>query len=414
MAAAHGGVERLGPLGVDEGHRPLHQPVRLDEGLVLVAEHVDEGVADAHHVEGRPSGWPGRRRSRGPRLQGRSVTASDRTTRAALERCVTWHGAADAPSSLAPWPTRIACRARSSRGGTPSRSPPTSRPRPSRARSTSTSTWPRPPARSCSTPSSSRSTRPGSSAAATVGHATVTLDDETERATLTLDDELPPGDAVVSLRFRGLLNDKLRGFYRSTFTDDARRRAGDRHHPVRGHRRPAGVPLLGRARPQGPVRHHARTSTRTSTRCRTPPSCPTSCVDGQRRVRFAETMTMSTYLVAFIVGPLEVTEPVDVAGTPAAAPLPARASSTSPPSGWRSPSSRCATSPTTSTSPTPATRWTSWPSPTSRSAPWRTSAASPSARRCSSPTPSTPRRASCRTSSTSSPTSSPTCGSATW
>ncbi|MEQ1787972.1 MAG: M1 family aminopeptidase, partial [Acidimicrobiales bacterium] len=39
-------------------------------------------------------------------------------------------------------------------------------------------------------------------------------------------------------------------------------------------------------------------------------------LDGQRRVRFAETMTMSTYLVAFIVGPLEVTEPVDVAGTP--------------------------------------------------------------------------------------------------
>jgi puromycin-sensitive aminopeptidase len=33
-------------------------------------------------------------------------------------------------------------------------------------------------------------------------------------------------------------------------------------------------------------------------------------------VQFAETMTMSTYLVAFIVGPLEVTEPVDVAGTP--------------------------------------------------------------------------------------------------
>mgnify|MGYP003537577199 CR=1 FL=1 len=38
-------------------------------------------------------------------------------------------------------------------------------------------------------------------------------------------------------------------------------------------------------------------------------------LDGRRRVRFAETMTMSTYLVAFIVGPLEVTEPVDVAGT---------------------------------------------------------------------------------------------------
>jgi puromycin-sensitive aminopeptidase len=38
--------------------------------------------------------------------------------------------------------------------------------------------------------------------------------------------------------------------------------------------------------------------------------------DGVRRVRFADTIKMSTYLVAFIVGPLEATDPVDVAGTP--------------------------------------------------------------------------------------------------
>ena len=37
-----------------------------------------------------------------------------------------------------------------------------------------------------------------------------------------------------------------------------RRRAGDRHHPVRGHRRPAGLPVLGRARLQGGLRRHPR------------------------------------------------------------------------------------------------------------------------------------------------------------
>ncbi len=37
---------------------------------------------------------------------------------------------------------------------------------------------------------------------------------------------------------------------------------------------------------------------------------------GRRRVRFAPTMVMSTYLVAFVVGPLEVTEPVSVGGVP--------------------------------------------------------------------------------------------------
>ncbi len=37
---------------------------------------------------------------------------------------------------------------------------------------------------------------------------------------------------------------------------------------------------------------------------------------GKVAVRFADTMPMSTYLVAFVVGPLEVTEPVDVDGMP--------------------------------------------------------------------------------------------------
>ena len=38
--------------------------------------------------------------------------------------------------------------------------------------------------------------------------------------------------------------------------------------------------------------------------------------DGRRQVHFAPTMVMSTYLVAFIVGPLEHTDPVDVGGVP--------------------------------------------------------------------------------------------------
>ncbi len=37
---------------------------------------------------------------------------------------------------------------------------------------------------------------------------------------------------------------------------------------------------------------------------------------GARRVVFADTMVMSTYLVAFVVGPLVATEPVDVDGIP--------------------------------------------------------------------------------------------------
>ncbi len=38
--------------------------------------------------------------------------------------------------------------------------------------------------------------------------------------------------------------------------------------------------------------------------------------EGRRRVRFHETMPMSTYLVAFVVGPFELTPPADVDGVP--------------------------------------------------------------------------------------------------
>ena len=126
---------------------------------------------------------------------------------------------------------------------------------------------------------------------------------------------LPPGDAVVSLRFRGLLNDKLRGFYRSTFTDDdgVERVIATTQFEATDARR--AFPCWDE--PDLKARFaitlvlddelHAVSNAAIAS---------DEVLDGQRRVRFAETMTMSTYLVAFIVGPLEVTEPVDVAGTP--------------------------------------------------------------------------------------------------
>ena len=143
----------------------------------------------------------------------------------------------------------------------------------------------------------------------------IALDEDSERCTLTLDEAIPAGDAIVSLRFRGLLNDKLRGFYRSTFTDDD-----------------------GNERVIATTQFEA-TDARRAFPCWDEPDIKArftvtlfidddlhavsnaavvadEVVDGRRRVRFNETMSMSTYLVAFIVGPLEVTEPVDVAGTP--------------------------------------------------------------------------------------------------
>jgi puromycin-sensitive aminopeptidase len=146
--------------------------------------------------------------------------------------------------------------------------------------------------------------------------ASVALDEATERATLTFDRELPVGDATLRLRFRGVLNDKLVGFYRSTFTDDE-----------------------GATRVLATTQMEA-TDARRAFPCWDEPDAkavfavtlvvPDDLLavsnageigrepagDGRVRVRFADTMPMSTYLVAFVVGPLAVTEPVDVDGKP--------------------------------------------------------------------------------------------------
>src|SRR5215813_11757572 len=51
--------------------------------------------------------------------------------------------------------------------------------------------------------------------------ATVRLEPEKERAHLSFPQPLAPGDYSLKLAFRGILNDKLHGFYRSQYTDAA-------------------------------------------------------------------------------------------------------------------------------------------------------------------------------------------------
>jgi puromycin-sensitive aminopeptidase len=145
------------------------------------------------------------------------------------------------------------------------------------------------------------------------------LDEAAERLVLTLPSPLAKGPATVRLSFAGTLNDKLRGFYRSTFTDaqgltrsiattqmestDARRAFPCWDEPDR--KATFEVTLVVdeglAAYSNSPVVEERPI-----------------VVDGanKRVVRFAPTMKMSTYLVAFVVGPLVATEPLDVSGVP--------------------------------------------------------------------------------------------------
>ncbi len=146
----------------------------------------------------------------------------------------------------------------------------------------------------------------------------VHLDPATERASVALASTLEPGKHRLHLRFRGILNDKLAGFYRSTFRSDdgteaviatTQMEATDARRAFPCWDEPDlkavfAITLVidddlvgisnGEVISELPDEHHA----------------------GKKVIRFADTMPMSTYLVAFVVGPLETTEPVDVDGTP--------------------------------------------------------------------------------------------------
>ena len=45
------------------------------------------------------------------------------------------------------------------------------------------------------------------------------IDGEHQRVTIAFPGELAPGEATLTIRYAGAINDDLRGFYGSTFTD---------------------------------------------------------------------------------------------------------------------------------------------------------------------------------------------------
>ncbi len=137
---------------------------------------------------------------------------------------------------------------------------------------------------------------------ATLSAQSITLDEEMETATFAFGRDIPPGAASLYIRFNGTLNDQLRGFYRSQYTDPE-----------------------GRQRYLATTQFEA-TDARRAFPCWDDPAVkatfdvtlvvPSDLVaisntqivsetpadGGAKAVRFAESPKMSTYLLAFIVG----------------------------------------------------------------------------------------------------------------
>ena len=141
-------------------------------------------------------------------------------------------------------------------------------------------------------------------------------DEDSERATLTLAEQAGPGAWKLEISFDGILNDDLRGFYRSVYTDedgtqktiattqfeatDARRAFPCWDEPDL--KATYGVTL---------VIDESLTAISNN-----PEIVREDAGDGKVAITFSDTMKMATYLVAFVVGELEVTDPVDVDGIP--------------------------------------------------------------------------------------------------
>ncbi len=142
------------------------------------------------------------------------------------------------------------------------------------------------------------------------------LDADTERLHLLVDEPLDAGPLHIRIGFRGTLNDKLRGFYRSTFTDDD----GTSHTIATTQFQSTDA---RRAFPCWDEPAFKATFSSTLVVDADLLAISNTAVveesdldDGRRRITFAPTMPMSTYLVAFVVGPLDTTEAIDVGGVP--------------------------------------------------------------------------------------------------
>ena len=145
---------------------------------------------------------------------------------------------------------------------------------------------------------------------------TIEMNEKLERAKFSFEGTLEPGDWKLRIVFRGSLNDKLHGFYRSQYQDASGKthlaattqfEATDARRAFPCWDEPA---LKASYKITLVVDEHLMAISNASV------ERENLLGNARKEVVFLETIRMSTYLVAFIVGEFEATDPVNVDGTP--------------------------------------------------------------------------------------------------
>lgn len=145
--------------------------------------------------------------------------------------------------------------------------------------------------------------------------ASWSLDETTERLTVEPEHPVPAGKTTLFIEFTGVLNDKLRGFYRSTYTNadgneqviaTTQMQATDCRRAFPCWDEPEFKAVFGITLD---VADGLTAISNTS-------EAERSSADGRTVIRFADTMIMSSYLVAIVVGHLDTTDTIDADGIP--------------------------------------------------------------------------------------------------
>ncbi len=144
--------------------------------------------------------------------------------------------------------------------------------------------------------------------------AAFSLDSNAER--LTIDGPFSVGEHRIRIDFAGVLNDQLTGFYLSQFTDAE----GNEHRLATTqfeatHARQA-FPCWDEPAHKAIFEIEIVADAAHQAIANTTEIDTIGLDDGRVLHRFAPTIKMSTYLVAFVIGPLEFSETVDVDGVP--------------------------------------------------------------------------------------------------
>ena len=141
------------------------------------------------------------------------------------------------------------------------------------------------------------------------------LNEEDETARLQFGAELPVGEATLTIEFTGELNDKLRGFYRSSYTDidgNERYMATTQLEATDARR---AFPCWDEPALKATFELTLVVPSEMTAVSNMPVVSEEEIRPGVKSVSYAETPIMSTYLLAFIVGELSYIEDVGDNGT---------------------------------------------------------------------------------------------------